>query len=950
MQAKSQDYFQQNVDYKIKVILDDEKHTLDGEIAINYTNNSNDTLSFIYFHLWPNAYKNNSTAFAKQQTDFGYTFFFHSFEEDKGFIDSLEFSIDGKNVEFELDDKHIDIAKLKLKKPLLPGESIKIESPFFVKIPYLFSRLGHIENQYFITQWYPKPAVYDAEGWHPFPYLDQGEFYSEFGSFEVDIYVPKEYIIAATGNQKSPVMLEGIVDSLITAKKLFNYKKVSFEEVNIHDFAWFASKNFTVQQRMIEIPGRDKKVKIQTFHEGGIRKKYENALDYVESALKFYSKKCFVYPYNTCKVVVSEADGGMEYPTITIVGPTFSELDFESVVVHEVGHNWFYGILGSNEREHAWIDEGFNSFYELLYFFDKYGYKNYKEISNDMVSNIIGIGDLSFSKFYKVYYQKLANTNSEIPIIHSSITSDSENYYTGNYFKMSLGLKTLQNQVGEHRFDSVMQQIFKEWGYKHPQPNDIRKYFQFEYIPTSWFFDDFLATTKKSDYKIRKVKDEKIYFKQTKSFASPLSLHISNEEESFDTTLFNPQSKFSIQSPLKNITNVQIDKVQATIDLNDRNNNYNSNQLFHKSDPFRIRLLGYYQEPGTNQISFLPFLSYNNYDKLMPGIFFFNSFVPSHTLEYYLLPSYGIKSKEFVGSSFGQLHINTNNAIFHSAQLNFSAYRYSIHDEKKPIQKYKLNPILYLNRSTLTKSYFSFKYHYLNIPIDFINNDTDLKHLVELKYVWDKNSSIKGKKIEQKIEGGKGFVKTSFEVNYFEKYPNKSNFKFRLFAGLFLYSSDDYYGDYRFRLSGLRGIHDYTYENFFLGRSESIKQDTVSLLARQFVKADGGFTTYTSLGQTKNWIVASNLNYKPPIFLPIEAYLNVAVLDYVTNEPGRNKFFWETGVEINIIPDIFEFYFPVFMSENIKEQSDYISDKYWDKVRFSINLNFEDACLFIKSL
>jgi hypothetical protein len=193
-------YFQQEVAYDINVSLNDSAHTLTAYEKLVYTNHSPDTLHFIWFHLWPNAYKNNETALAKQMLDNFSTRFYYANEDQKGFIDSLDFQTNGVHLKWEFHPDWIDVAKVYLAEPLDPEESVTIETPFFVKLPEVFSRLGHTGKHYEITQWYPKPAVYDKDGWHAMPYLNMGEFYSEFGTFDVKITLPEEYRIMATGD------------------------------------------------------------------------------------------------------------------------------------------------------------------------------------------------------------------------------------------------------------------------------------------------------------------------------------------------------------------------------------------------------------------------------------------------------------------------------------------------------------------------------------------------------------------------------------------------------------------------------------------------------------------------------------------------------------------------------------------------------------------------------
>jgi hypothetical protein len=201
LKASPQAYFQQEVNYKINVTLNDRNHELNGFESVGYINNSPDTLGFLYFHLWPNAYRDNKTDLAKELFSVNGRSKLFNDKELRGYIDSLDFEADGYRVNWNLLPGSPDICKIILNKPLKPSDTIFISTPFHVKIPKgVTSRLGHIGESYQISQWYPKPAVFDGSGWHQMSYLDQAEFYSEFGSFDVSITLPANYIVGATGN------------------------------------------------------------------------------------------------------------------------------------------------------------------------------------------------------------------------------------------------------------------------------------------------------------------------------------------------------------------------------------------------------------------------------------------------------------------------------------------------------------------------------------------------------------------------------------------------------------------------------------------------------------------------------------------------------------------------------------------------------------------------------
>ena len=193
-------YWQQELSYNIDVALNDQAKTLKGSEEIVYKNNSPHTLDFIWFHIWPNAYKQESTALFQQlKNDTSRVKKMEKYSY--GSIDGLNFKVNGKTAltEAHPNPQYIDIIKVKLATPLKPGASVNISTDFNVKLPSYFSRSGFADGEFMVCQWYPKPAVFDKDGWHEFPYLDMGEFYSEFASFKVNITLPSDYVVGATG-------------------------------------------------------------------------------------------------------------------------------------------------------------------------------------------------------------------------------------------------------------------------------------------------------------------------------------------------------------------------------------------------------------------------------------------------------------------------------------------------------------------------------------------------------------------------------------------------------------------------------------------------------------------------------------------------------------------------------------------------------------------------------
>ena len=517
-------YFQQDVAYKINVKLDDKKHELAADESVEYINNSPDELSFIWFHLWPNGYKNNNTPLAKQLIEEGNKKFYFAADSVRGYIDGLDFKVNGQPVKMEY-GASIDMCKIYLNEPLKPGGKITFTTPFHVKVPIgVFSRLGHIGQQYQITQWYPKPAVYDKYGWHPIPYLNQGEFYSEFGNFDVFITIPKNYVVGATGD-----LVDGEVETEWLNKKAEDAKGMSsfpkettfpvsssetktlhYHQEKVHDFGWFADKRYYVTKAEVELPYSKKKVTTWAMFTGPEGRIWKNAAQYVADAVYYYSKWNGDYAYNHATAVdgALSAGGGMEYPNITVIGEMGDTITLDRVIAHEVGHNWFYGMLGSNERDHGWMDEGINSFNENRYMDTKYPPDKSGVMSSIMVQGInvgklIGVSDLSEKTLFDLGYRFNAVRKLDQPVDMTSGEYTEINYGTVVYGKTAVILSYLQAYLGEEMYDKCAQAYFSQWEFKHPYPTDIKNVYQsISGKDLSWFFDNMIPTTNQVDYKI----------------------------------------------------------------------------------------------------------------------------------------------------------------------------------------------------------------------------------------------------------------------------------------------------------------------------------------------------------------------------------------------------------------------------------------------------------------
>jgi len=485
-------YWQQHLKYNIQASLNDKEKSINGSETIVYKNNSPSTLNFIWFHIWPNAYKNENTAMrqqvkndksrSKKLKDVGI-----------GYIDGLNFKIN--NVDAVTaphpNEQFIDVIKLVLNKPLKSGDSITISTDFKVMLPPYFSRSGYADDEFMICQWYPKPAVFDKNGWHEFPYLDMGEFYSEYGDYNVSITLPSEYVVGATGTLQTKDELEqykkiGLENSykregkpaLYQTAKPSENKTLQYTATNVPDFAWFAEKGFVIQYDTVKLP-EGKIIDAFSFYHNKKNTIWKSSIDYIKDAVKSYSKWVGEYEYPTVQVVEgpkNNSSGGMEYPMITLItSPDAKAPTLDAVITHEIGHNWFMSMLGSNERAHTWMDEGLNSFYQFRYEAEKYR-------TNSVFGDAIPaeIKKLPAEEFLSTIYNVI---EKNIPMqsamdISAEKFPNSDEYGLISYVKTAYWLSLLEASVGREIMDKAMQTYFKNWKNKHPQPEDMKASFE----------------------------------------------------------------------------------------------------------------------------------------------------------------------------------------------------------------------------------------------------------------------------------------------------------------------------------------------------------------------------------------------------------------------------------------------------------------------------------------
>jgi len=957
----SQPAWQQTVNTIIGVTLDDKNHFLHGYEEITYINNSPDTLRFIYIHLWANAYQNDRTPFAKQMDIIGDTRFYYSKTSDRGYIDSLQFTVDDKNVEYNSTANAPDIARLDLPNPLLPGKQIKISTPFRVKIPLVFSRLGHSGQAYYISQWFPKPAVYDTKGWHPLSLLEFGEFFSEYGSYDVTITLPKNYIVMATGNctnDEENKWLDSLSTLPLPADTLYRKivpvssytkKSIHFHEDKVHDFAWFADKRWVVRKDTVISPGNEQLVTAYTAFLPQHQKQWINATGYLKNTVKYYGAWVGPYEYKTIKAVEGDmhAGGGMEYPTITIIDRSSDNI-LQTTVIHEGGHNWFYGMLGNNERDHAWMDEGINTFYE-----QKTNRALKKEIGVDITKKLDDLNNL-------LYYEAVA-THTDQAIEQTSANFTKLNYGIDVYYKTALMMRWLEDYMGEKEFQAAMQEYYNTWRFHHPYPEDLQLILQKHCRQDiSWFFNGALATDKKIDYKITKVNTRNdeidITVKNKSNIAAPVKLQV----EAGDTTTYYWMPPFKGVGHLDSLGlggNWKTIKIANVIpDGKTDNDLYRRYALFHT---FKLALRPVF---GSNRINadklfYSPAIGYNHYDGFMVGILLHDLTIPENRFRFVAAPMYATGSNSFAfagsagyfwypGNLFKEILLQTDVKSFKYAKsdLNLNKPIYAGYIKIAPFLEFTFNEHDLLSPVSRTLTFKAYNitedmFAYTSDSIPSLRRQQKTYGLIRYKH--DNTRVYNPFNYSVEAQMGEDFAKINAEANIRIDYFKKDKALYvRFYAGKFIAISNDPAIAQRYYLnSTFTAANDYLYDGTYYGRSETSGTD-----AQQISMQEGGLKipTQNNIGRSDNYMLALNLKSDLPINLPIRLFLDVSNYTDPSSANGNSKILYDGGIEFHLSNDALLINIPLIMSDNF---NNYLTNTYGASnafgrsVTFSLKLN-----------
>ena len=607
--AEAQDNpWQQQADYQMDVTMDVKTFQYRGTQRLTYTNNSPDTLTTVFYHLYYNAFQPNSEMDSHLQSlpdpDGRMTNNLGTEKEpiyesriaklkpnEIGYLRVTSLSQDGQVLKYSHEST---ILKVTLSKPLLPHSQTVLEMTFEGQAPVMIRRAGRNSPDgvaLSMAQWYPKMVAYDHKGWHATEYLGR-EFYGVWGNFDVKLTLDKTYMVAGSGVlQNANEIGFGYEDKGVrvpnSAKKV-KTKTWHFVAERVHDFTWAADPQFTHHKHTLA-NGKD----IHFFY-----KKYAENWQKIEAPMlqvfDYFNTLIGPYPWPTYSFIQG-GDGGMEYAMCTLIegGEKYERL--LGTATHELAHAWFQHLLATDEATYPWMDEGFTSYIEYL--------------ARQQVLGLISKTDSPFARAFTGYFGLVRSGMQEPPITHSDRFATNYAYSITAYYKGLLFLAQLDYIIGREPLDQTLKRYYKEYAFKNPTPNDFIRIAEKESgMQLHWFLNEFMETTHTADYAIDKVegKGDKTLVTLKRIGRLPLPIDLLVTDTSGNTRYIyvplrmqfgekptpysnlerqvmpawgwgNTSYTFELDLPLEKVANISLDPENKSVDIDKQNNFYKKN-------------------------------------------------------------------------------------------------------------------------------------------------------------------------------------------------------------------------------------------------------------------------------------------------------------------------------------------------------------------------------------
>lgn len=514
-------YWQQHVDYTMDIDMDVNNYQYKGKQKLVYTNNSPDDLDRVFYHLYFNAFQPGSQMDVRslniKDPSAKIADKISKLKPDEiGYIKVNSLKQDGTIVNYQTVGTILEVT---LNKPIKSGESVTFDMIFDAQVPNQVRRSGRNSAEgvaLSMSQWYPKMAEYDFEGWHTPPYIAR-EFHGVWGDFDVTLHIDKNYVVGGTGYLQNPQEVGYNYEDKAKPLNLPEGDKLTwnFKAPNVHDFMWAADPDY--KHDFLEMPnGPTLHFLYKKTLSANYLENWQKLQPKTAELMTYFSENIGKYPYKQYSVIQG-GDGGMEYAMSTLITGERKFGSLFGVTAHEMAHTWFQFLLASNESAHPWMDEGFTSY-----------------ISNKASYEILKRGDKNPNAGPYRGYNYIVNSGlEEVLSTHADRYNTNSAYSIASYVKGSMFLSQLEYVIGEENVAKGLKKFFDDYSFKHPTPNDIKRSMEkVSGIHLDWYLNEWTQTTHTIDYGIKAVEGKKITLERIGKMPMPIDLLVTYKDGS----------------------------------------------------------------------------------------------------------------------------------------------------------------------------------------------------------------------------------------------------------------------------------------------------------------------------------------------------------------------------------------------------------------------------------
>ena len=883
---------------ELKAVLDTEKHQLKINQTLTYFNTTTDTLYTVFLNDWAHSYATKNTPLATRFAEEFNTIFHFAKNEDRGYTVITSLTQEDSPVVFARLSEQIDVLKVTLNKPLLPGSSYTLKLNYIVQLPNdKFTKYGRTaDNNYNLRYWYIVPAIYNGS-WKYQSNKDLDDLFIPPATIEMELTTPKNYISTSELNLLEQAHKS---DKIITR----------FSGENRKNTRLFLNKSFTF-----------KEVKTDTFtlvtdlDAEGLTTIEETVLS--DRVIRFINQNLPVYPHE--KLLVADID----YKKNPIYGlnllpgfirPFADNFQYELKLLKTALQNYFENTLLINPREEQWMLDGLQVYYMIKYV--ETFYPNTKLLGS--LASIWGIrsfhaSSLDFNTQYQLGYMHMARTNRDQPLSMQKDSLLKFNANIANKYKAGIGFKYLDDFINENTFENTVKSFLAQNQLKETSTQTFETLLKANTDKNiDWFFKEYIHSRKKIDFRIKKVRkthDSITLTLQNKRHNNmPVSLFkLFNDSVISKQWIENIKTEKTITIPREEANKLVLNYDNTIPEYNLRDNWKSLKGFFFNNKPFQFRLFKDIEDPYYNQVFLMPLVEFRNiYDGLSLGTRIHNKTLLRKKFNYSFSPQYGTQSNTLTGSgSIYQWHnVEDRNLFFIYYGMTGSYQSYA-----ENLFVRKLNPTLSFGFRD-KNDFRSNIYHTLDIkyllfnrdksPVFIQENDEPNYSVFNIRYTHSDENLIDLKKWFVDFQTSKTFGKIAFNYQIRHLYESNRQFSFRFFAGAFLYNTNP--SDFNYFSFALDRPTDYLFEYAYLGRSES-----AGIFSQQLILAEGGFKSKLQPGYANQWITTVNLGTS--IWRYFQLYGDIGV---VKNKNQKAKFVYDSGLRLNLVQDYFEVYFPVY--------------------------------------